>query len=74
MLITADHGNAEEVVDNYGRPMTAHTKNIVPFCVTRPGLKLLPKGGKLANIAPTILDLLGLEKPSEMNEKSLIVK
>jgi 2,3-bisphosphoglycerate-independent phosphoglycerate mutase len=74
MLITADHGNAEEVFDDFGRPITSHTKNIVPFCITKPGLKLMPKGGKLANIAPTILDLLGLEKPSEMNEKSLIIE
>ena len=74
MLITADHGNAEEVFDDDGRPITSHTKNIVPFCVTKPGLKLMPEGGKLANIAPTILDLLGVEKPLEMDECSLIVK
>ena len=73
MLITADHGNAEEVIDDYGRPITSHTKNVVPFCITKPGLKLLPKGGKLANIAPTILDLLGVEKPKEMDEDSLII-
>lgn len=74
MLITADHGNAEEVFDEAGRPITSHTKNVVPFCVTKPGLKLMPKGGKLANIAPTILDLLGLAKPVEMDEPSLIIK
>jgi len=74
MLITADHGNAEEVFDQDGNPITSHTKNVVPFCVTKPGLKLMPSGGKLANIAPTILDLLGLEKPTEMDEESLIVK
>ncbi|MFA5481121.1 MAG: 2,3-bisphosphoglycerate-independent phosphoglycerate mutase [Bacilli bacterium] len=74
MLITADHGNAEEVYDDLGHPITSHTKNVVPFCITKPGLKLVPKGGKLANIAPTILDLLELQKPLEMDEASLIIK
>jgi len=74
VLITADHGNAEEVFDDEGHPITSHTKNVVPFCVTKPGLKLRQSGGKLSNIAPTILDLLGLAKPKEMDEDSLIEK
>ena len=74
MIITADHGNAEEISDNQGHPITSHTKNIVPLCITKEGLSLLQIGGKLANIAPTILELLGVEKPLEMNEKSLIIK
>lgn len=74
MIITADHGNAEEIADQNGHPITAHTKNIVPLCVTKEGLNLVKEGGKLANLAPTILELLGVEKPIEMNEESLIIK
>ncbi|MEG0529058.1 MAG: hypothetical protein RR578_01790, partial [Bacilli bacterium] len=48
--------------------------NLVPLCINIKGLKLMPKGvGKLANVAPTILDLLGAKKPVEMNEESLII-
>jgi len=74
MIITADHGNAEEIIDENGRPMTAHTTNLVPFCINRTDIELLKEGGKLANIAPTIIDLLGKEKPKEMDEESLIIK
>ena len=74
LLVTADHGNAEMILDEEGRPFTAHTTNPVPFCVSRKGIKLLKKGGKLGNIAPTILELLGAEIPVEMTESSLIVK
>ena len=75
LILTADHGNAEEILDKTHRPMTAHTSNLVPFCVTDKDLKLAPIGvGKLSNIAPTILDLLGADKPSEMDEESLIIK
>lgn len=74
LIVTADHGNAEEILDDAGRPMTAHTTNLVPLCINIKGLKLMPIGeGKLANIAPTILDLLDAKQPSEMNEKSLII-
>ena len=73
LLITADHGNAEEILDDNGRPMTAHTTNLVPFCINRTDIELLKEGGKLGNIAPTIIDLLGKEKPVEMTESSLIV-
>ena len=73
LLVTADHGNAEEILDDNDRPMTAHTTNLVPFCINRTDIKLMPEGGKLGNIAPTILDLLGEEKPAEMNEESLII-
>ena len=74
LLVTADHGNAEEILDDNDRPMTAHTTNLVPFCINRTDIKLMPEGGKLGNIAPTILDLLGEEKPAEMNEESLILR
>ena len=54
--------------------MTAHTTNLVPFCINRVGLKLRKEGGKLADIAPTMLELLGIEKPAEMTGESLIEK
>ena len=64
----------EEILDEHDRPMTAHTTNLVPFCINRKGLKLKLEGGKLADIAPTMLELLGLPKPAEMTGESLIVK
>lgn len=73
MLVTADHGNAEIIKDDEGRPFTAHTTSKVPVIITEPGLKLKSEG-KLSNIAPTIIDLLGAEKPQEMTEDSLIIK
>lgn len=72
LIITADHGNAEQCEDDEGKPFTAHTTNLVPFSISKEGIKLR-KNGKLANIAPTILDLLGLEKPSEMDQESMII-
>jgi len=74
LLVTADHGNAEEILDENGKPMTAHTTNLVPFCINRVGLKLRQKEGKLADIAPTILELLGVKQPKEMTGVSLIEK
>lgn len=73
ILITADHGNAEEILDDDNRPFTAHTTNLVPFGINKTDIKLMKTGGKLANIAPTILDLLGEKKPLEMDEDSLII-
>lgn len=73
ILITADHGNAEEILDDDNRPFTAHTTNLVPFGINKTDIKLMKTGGKLANIAPTILDLLGAKKPLEMDEDSLII-
>ena len=74
LIVTADHGNADQILTDDGKPHTAHTTNLVPVCINIPGLRLMPTGGKLGNLAPTILDLLGLEKPIEMTEKSLIIK
>ncbi|MFA5235871.1 MAG: 2,3-bisphosphoglycerate-independent phosphoglycerate mutase [Bacilli bacterium] len=74
LMITADHGNAEMILDAAGRPFTAHTTSLVPFGVNLPGVKLMPKCGKLSNIAPTMLEILGLPQPAEMNEPSLIIK
>ena len=73
LLVTADHGNAEEILDENDRPFTAHTTNLVPFCINKKGLKLVQEEGKLADIAPTIIDLLGEEKPAEMTGTSLII-
>ncbi|PZM67351.1 2,3-bisphosphoglycerate-independent phosphoglycerate mutase [Paenibacillus dendritiformis] len=72
-LITADHGNADMVFDEEGRPFTAHTTNPVPFIVTAKDVELR-EGGILADIAPTILDLMQLPKPEEMTGNSLIDK
>lgn len=75
VLITADHGNAEIMVDENGGPHTAHTCDKVPFILvddTRRDAKLRP--GILADIAPTMLDLLGIPQPQEMTGKSMIVK
>ncbi len=72
-IITADHGNADRMIDTDGvTPHTAHTTNPVPFIISGVDLKLKP--GRLADIAPTMLDLMGLEKPVEMTGESLIVK
>lgn len=72
-LITADHGNADKMVDDDGEPFTAHTTNPVPFCVVGYPCKLRT-GGKLADIAPTMLEILNLEQPAEMSGQSLIEK
>ncbi len=71
MLLTADHGNADRMVDIDGSPFTAHTTNPVPFAVIGKDVKLR-KGGKLCDISPTIIKLLGLEQPAEMTGKSII--
>lgn len=70
-LITADHGNADKMVDDDGEPFTAHTTNPVPFCVIGYDCEL-KDGGRLADIAPTILQILGLPQPEEMDGTSLI--
>jgi len=70
-LITSDHGNAEQMTDTTGAPITAHTTNPVPFYIVGADLSL--RDGRLADIAPTMLDLMGLEKPSEMDGSTLII-
>ena len=72
-MITADHGNAEQMYQDDGSPMTAHTTNPVPFILCGAGTELRPDG-RLADIAPTILDVMGLACPEEMDGKTLIVK
>jgi len=71
-IITADHGNADVMIQPDGSPMTAHTTNPVPFILVGINAELRG-GGRLADIAPTILDIMGLEKPAEMDGESLIV-
>ena len=71
-LITADHGNADKMYEPDGSPFTAHTTNLVPFCVVGYPCTLKESGGKLADIAPTMLQILELPQPSEMTGTSLI--
>jgi 2,3-bisphosphoglycerate-independent phosphoglycerate mutase len=73
-LVTADHGNAEQLLEADGvSPHTAHTTNPVPLIVTKAGVELRGDG-ELADLAPTVLGLLGIEKPPEMTGKNLLVK
>ncbi len=72
-LITADHGNADKMVDSDGTPFTAHTTNPVPFCVAGYPCELR-EGGRLCDISPTMLQILGLPQPPEMTGVSLISK
>ncbi len=79
-LISADHGNAEKMIDpGDGGPWTAHTTNPVPLVLFDPSAKLGPnvglcEGGILADVAPTLLEILNLEQPSEMTGKSLLIR
>ncbi len=82
MLITADHGNAEVMEGPDGRPWTAHTTNPVPVILVEGEKRKLPghgtdvhlrEGGGLADVAPTLLDILGLPQPERMSGRSLIV-
>jgi 2,3-bisphosphoglycerate-independent phosphoglycerate mutase len=69
--ITADHGNAEDMLAADGSPNTAHSLNPVPLILTAPGADLLGEG-TLADVAPTVLDLLGIEQPAAMTGHSLL--
>ena len=72
-IVTADHGNCERMIDLVtGEPHTYHTVGPVSLFVIGSGYYELYTHGKLADVAPTILDLMGLEKPSEMTGRSLI--
>ena len=70
LLVTADHGNSDYMLDEEGNVVTSHSTSLVPFIITDKNIKL--KDGKLADIAPTILDLMDITIPSEMNGESLI--
>jgi 2,3-bisphosphoglycerate-independent phosphoglycerate mutase len=71
-VITADHGNADHMLEPDGSPNTAHSLNPVPLIVTVPGLRLRQADGILADVAPTVLDLLGISCPPQMTGSSLI--
>jgi 2,3-bisphosphoglycerate-independent phosphoglycerate mutase len=72
-LVTSDHGNAEQMLwDDGATPFTQHTTNPVPLILVGAGAALRP--GRLCDIAPTMLDIMGYEKPAEMTGKSLIIK
>ena len=72
-LITADHGNADQMYERDGSPFTAHTTNPVPLIVVGQGNCELRKGGRLADLAPTMLKILGLPQPAEMTGESIIL-
>lgn len=72
-LITADHGNADQMYEPDGSPFTAHTTNPVPLVLVGKKDTKLREGGRLADLAPTMLELLGLPQPAEMDGKSLLV-
>jgi 2,3-bisphosphoglycerate-independent phosphoglycerate mutase len=70
-IVTADHGNAERMLEDDGSPHTAHTTNPVPLLVTREGATVR-HGGRLADVAPTVLDLLQISQPSQMTGSTLL--
>ena len=73
VIVTADHGNAEKMLDEDGNPFTAHTTSIVPLIITDKTVTIR-EGGILADVAPTMLEYLGVEQPQEMTGQSLIIK
>jgi 2,3-bisphosphoglycerate-independent phosphoglycerate mutase len=74
VLITADHGNAEQMVDyETGQPHTAHTTNPVPFLLIQDNSPFRLREGVLADVAPTLMQMWGLEQPAEMEGESLLV-
>ena len=74
-VLTADHGNAEEVYDENGQPHTAHTLNPVPCVVVTPeNAVAVRERGVLADIAPTVLALMGIAQPEKMTGQSLIIR
>ena len=76
LFVTADHGNAEEMLNEEGKPKTSHTLNKVPFVMTNApgGYTLSQKDGVLGDVAPTVLAYMGLDQPEDMTGTSLLVK
>jgi 2,3-bisphosphoglycerate-independent phosphoglycerate mutase len=74
LLVTADHGNAEDMLTPDGKPVTAHSTNPVPLLLVREGTEglKLRGGGALKDIAPTLLDMMDIKKPAEMTGESLL--
>jgi 2,3-bisphosphoglycerate-independent phosphoglycerate mutase len=72
LIVTADHGNADQMLEPDGSPNTAHSTNPVPLIVTVPGLSLSAEDGALADVIPTALELLGIPQPAAMTGKSLV--
>jgi 2,3-bisphosphoglycerate-independent phosphoglycerate mutase len=71
LIVTADHGNCDHMLEEDGSPNTAHSMNPVPLIVTA-DVGQLREGGILADVAPTVLDLLGIDKPPEMTGETLL--
>jgi 2,3-bisphosphoglycerate-independent phosphoglycerate mutase len=71
-VVTADHGNADHMLEPDGSPNTAHSLNPVPLIVTTPEVELRAEDGILADVAPTVLDLLGVDQPAQMTGRSLV--
>jgi 2,3-bisphosphoglycerate-independent phosphoglycerate mutase len=76
LFITADHGNAEEMQNEEGKPKTSHTTNKVPFVMANApaGWSLVKSGGVLGDVAPTLLAVMGLPQPEAMTGRSLLVR
>jgi 2,3-bisphosphoglycerate-independent phosphoglycerate mutase len=72
-IVTADHGNADHMLEPDGSPNTAHSLNPVPLIVTVPGVTLRGENGILADVAPTVLDLMGIAQPAEMTGRTLLL-
>jgi 2,3-bisphosphoglycerate-independent phosphoglycerate mutase len=73
-IVTADHGNADHMLEPDGSPNTAHSLNPVPLVVTVPGVRLRDQDGILADVAPTVLDLLGIAQPAAMTGRTLLLE
>jgi 2,3-bisphosphoglycerate-independent phosphoglycerate mutase len=71
-VVTADHGNADHMLEPDGSPNTAHSMNPVPLILTSPGAGLRQREGILADVAPTVLEVLGIEQPAQMTGRSLL--
>ncbi|MCJ1465213.1 hypothetical protein MMC07_003829 [Pseudocyphellaria aurata] len=76
LFVTSDHGNAEEMLNEHGKPKTSHTTNKVPFVMVNApaGWSLKKQDGVLGDVAPTVLEVMGLEQPEEMGGTSLLIK
>jgi 2,3-bisphosphoglycerate-independent phosphoglycerate mutase len=74
ILLTADHGNAERMEGDDGTPFTAHTTNPVPLALIAKNAGALLPDGRLCDLAPTLLDMMGLPVPAEMTGHSLLVR